>query len=290
MRAMTNELVSAFVLMASAVAVAAPVRYENTTQQAFGDLDVSEYLPSDAVPRLFLDVTLPAEAQPGAVSGPSVFASSSGAAPGDITRRVLPTLDSGAVVISDPNYFNGPAIAALSAGDLISATSLFSEGCSAPSLPGACDDSQPILAYLYDGAEGGLLSMWSPFPSQETAYIGLRFELADGVHYGYLEIVRNPTGVQLALFEFVPSDYFRWADYDLIAWAYETQPGVAIVAGAGSAPCPADFNSDGTPGDIFDLFDFLSALDGGLDFNADTSPADIFDLFDFLAVLDAGCP
>ncbi len=55
-------------------------------------------------------------------------------------------------------------------------------------------------------------------------------------------------------------------------------------------PCPADFNGDTTPGDIFDLFDFLAALDGGLDFNGDTTPADIFDLFDFLAVLDAGCP
>ncbi len=54
--------------------------------------------------------------------------------------------------------------------------------------------------------------------------------------------------------------------------------------------CPADFNGDTTPGDIFDLFDFLAALDGGLDFNGDTSPADIFDLFDFLAVLDQGCP
>ncbi len=59
----------------------------------------------------------------------------------------------------------------------------------------------------------------------------------------------------------------------------------------GEAPtCPADFNGDTTPGDIFDLFDFLAALDGGLDFNGDTTPADIFDLFDFLAVLDAGCP
>ncbi len=59
---------------------------------------------------------------------------------------------------------------------------------------------------------------------------------------------------------------------------------------APEADCPADFNGDTTPGDIFDLFDFLAALDGGLDFNGDTSPADIFDLFDFLAVLDAGCP
>ncbi len=54
--------------------------------------------------------------------------------------------------------------------------------------------------------------------------------------------------------------------------------------------CAADFNGDTAPGDIFDLFDFLAALDGGLDYNGDTVPADIFDLFDFLAVLDAGCP
>ncbi len=70
--------------------------------------------------------------------------------------------------------------------------------------------------------------------------------------------------------------------------------GAALFDGAslveGDAGCPADFNGDTVPGDIFDLFDFLAALDGGLDFNGDTSPADIFDLFDFLAVLDAGCP
>ncbi len=58
----------------------------------------------------------------------------------------------------------------------------------------------------------------------------------------------------------------------------------------GEPPCPADFNGDTSAGDIFDLFDFLAALDNGLDFNGDTSPADIFDLFDFLAVLDQGCP
>ncbi len=55
-------------------------------------------------------------------------------------------------------------------------------------------------------------------------------------------------------------------------------------------PCPADFNGDTVPGDIFDLFDFLAALEAGLDFNNDTTGGDIFDLFDFLAALDAGCP
>ncbi len=54
--------------------------------------------------------------------------------------------------------------------------------------------------------------------------------------------------------------------------------------------CPADFNDDGENGDIFDLFDFLAALDTALDYNLDGQPADIFDLFDFLSDLDAGCP
>ncbi len=65
-----------------------------------------------------------------------------------------------------------------------------------------------------------------------------------------------------------------------------TVRGVVTAGG----PCAADFNGDTVAGDIFDLFDFLAALDEGLDFNGDTSPADIFDLFDFLAVLDTGCP
>ncbi len=65
---------------------------------------------------------------------------------------------------------------------------------------------------------------------------------------------------------------------------------VDVAPGPPAPVCPADFNGDTSPGDIFDLFDFLAALDGGLDFNADTSPADIFDLFDFLAVLDTPCP
>ncbi len=65
---------------------------------------------------------------------------------------------------------------------------------------------------------------------------------------------------------------------------------LGVEGTAGDPPCPADFNGDTTPGDIFDLFDFLAALDSGLDFNADTATSDIFDLFDFLSVLDQGCP
>lgn len=55
-------------------------------------------------------------------------------------------------------------------------------------------------------------------------------------------------------------------------------------------PCPADFNLDGSPGDLFDLFDFLNTLEPPLDYNGDTVAADIFDLFDFLNALDTPCP
>ncbi len=76
------------------------------------------------------------------------------------------------------------------------------------------------------------------------------------------------------------------------AWSTAVAPDSVVfyTFNIGDAACPADFNGDTVPGDIFDLFDFLAALDNGLDFNGDTTPADIFDLFDFLAVLDAGCP
>ncbi len=74
--------------------------------------------------------------------------------------------------------------------------------------------------------------------------------------------------------------------------SFATEPGECYVVFGRrvAAVCPADFNLDTVAGDIFDLFDFLAALDEGLDFNGDTVPADIFDLFDFLLILDTPCP
>lgn len=57
--------------------------------------------------------------------------------------------------------------------------------------------------------------------------------------------------------------------------------------------CLADFNDDGSVGDIFDLFDFLAALDGGeagADVAEPVGTIDLADLLAFLSALDAGCP
>lgn len=56
------------------------------------------------------------------------------------------------------------------------------------------------------------------------------------------------------------------------------------------ASCPADYDGDGEPATIFDLFEFLADLDAGADYDGDGEAATIFDLFEFLADLDAGCP
>ncbi len=129
----------------------------------------------------------------------------------------------------------------------------------------------------------------------------LFFRVGTSGNFTAVELVPgNPAGTFTAAIPAQPCDttvqYFA-AFPSCAAMADVTFPAGAptnvITATTPACPppnCPADFNGDTTPGDIFDLFDFLSALDGGLDFNNDTSPADIFDLFDFLAVLDQGCP
>lgn len=58
----------------------------------------------------------------------------------------------------------------------------------------------------------------SNFAIGQEAYIGVRFDLGSGFHYGWIGVTR--TGVTL----------------DAFAWAYETQPGVPIAAGAIPAP------------------------------------------------------
>lgn len=49
----------------------------------------------------------------------------------------------------------------------------------------------------------------------ETAYFGLRFEIAGQVHYGWVQIEEGLT------------------DQSVLAWGYETTPGTAIAAGDG---------------------------------------------------------
>lgn len=55
----------------------------------------------------------------------------------------------------------------------------------------------------------------------QTAYFGLRFQLAGETHYGWVQITEGTT------------------DQSVLAWAYESAPDVAIAAGATDAPAPA---------------------------------------------------
>jgi hypothetical protein len=61
-----------------------------------------------------------------------------------------------------------------------------------------------------------------------------------------------------------------------------------------AAPCPADFNADGTT-DFLDYADFVTCFEGSdcpagrtSDFNADGT-TDFFDYSDFVAAFEAGC-
>ena len=65
----------------------------------------------------------------------------------------------------------------------------------------------------------GCLSTWPPGPPTR-GFIGIEFELADGLHYGYFDIVLSGDAAGAAL----------------LGWAYETQPGVPILAGAVPEP------------------------------------------------------
>jgi len=68
----------------------------------------------------------------------------------------------------------------------------------------------------------GCSSTWPP-GSAQRGYIGLEFELADGVHYGYFDV--NVSGSSPGI--------------GIYGWGYETQAGAPIIAGA--VPEPSSF-------------------------------------------------
>ncbi len=278
------------------VGVAAPVRFENTTGQGFGQMP----LFGPVEPQHVLDVTRSAEAQTGEIAGSSTFIGTSeiGSGQAEWLRMIEPVGAGAGVVLRgfDQAGERGNAvIAALAAGAEIGPAQTFGGGCAPVSRSVDCVRSQPIVSLIgYNFPDegipdGSIRELATAFGDGEVAHVGVRFPLEDGDHFGYIEVRRNSGGAALAVGD-DGTGTAAWLNYDVLAWGYETTANTAIAAGAAGATCPADFNGDTTPGDIFDLFDFLAALDGGLDFNGDTSPADIFDLFDFLAVLDAGCP
>lgn len=62
---------------------------------------------------------------------------------------------------------------------------------------------------IYDASVGAPL-----LPAGLPTYLGIRFPLVDGLHYGWIGVVRENT----------------W-ELDTFAWGYETTPGVPIAAG-----------------------------------------------------------
>ncbi len=57
-------------------------------------------------------------------------------------------------------------------------------------------------------------------------YIAVRFDLADGTHYGWMS---------LSLTHLTGPGFPDW-DFDLLAWGYETEPDTPLPAGAAPAP------------------------------------------------------
>jgi hypothetical protein len=57
-----------------------------------------------------------------------------------------------------------------------------------------------------------------------TGFVAVSFTLDDGVHYGWIEVINDSVAGS------------GWWRYDILAWGYETEAGVAIAAGAVPAP------------------------------------------------------
>lgn len=106
----------------------------------------------------------------------------------------------------------------------------------------AWNSSDPLGGYVSPGEnafativlclDSGCLSTWPPGPATR-GFIGIEFELADGFHYGYFDIALSGDAAGAAL----------------LGWAYESQPGTPILAGA--VPEPSTWALLGTGGLLF---------------------------------------
>ncbi len=75
------------------------------------------------------------------------------------------------------------------------------------------------FATIVQCLDSGCLSTWPPGPATR-GFIGIEFALADGLHYGYFDIVLSGDAAGAAL----------------LGWAYDSRPGVPIFAGAVPEP------------------------------------------------------
>ncbi|MEX2142209.1 MAG: PEP-CTERM sorting domain-containing protein [Pirellulales bacterium] len=84
----------------------------------------------------------------------------------------------------------------------------------------------PIISHWFDG--GSRESGWTgPWADQIAGFIGIRFDLSDGLHYGWIRLsIEHPTG-----------DGLVGKNPRVLDWVYESTPNAPIVAG--TVPEPA---------------------------------------------------
>ena len=115
------------------------------------------------------------------------------------------------LILSSPPPNIGGSVAALDSGYVISANS--GEGTSEEWF--GLEGWDPFIIILSTGETGEFID--------HRGYVGLAFEAEDGIHYGWLDI----EGVETR------------SSIRIRGWAYESTPGVGIVAGAVPEPSSA---------------------------------------------------
>ena len=86
-------------------------------------------------------------------------------------------------------------------------------------LGGYVSPGEIAFATIVQCLDIGCASEWPP-GAATRGFVGIDFELADGLHYGYFDIVLSGDAAGAAL----------------LGWAYDSRPGVPILAGAVPEP------------------------------------------------------
>lgn len=175
-------LTAAAVIAAGTQAYAAPVRFDNP---AHGDPGHFEWVPLQAENTKWLDLMEPASAQPAAIDDFTSLRQWNGGWDGSVNGA------SGGADVEAVDAWGYGLLVGASAGDLIpSGAAWFDQG------------------FVYNRWYGTVL------PEGVPTYIGVRFDPGDGLHYGWVGVVRE--------------EYLLEA----FAWGYESDAGVSVPAGA----------------------------------------------------------
>ena len=170
-------------IAAGTQAYAGPIRFENT----------AAFVWTAASGHDVLDVTLSSAVQPGVAGTPSAFVRT-GDAYAQMVYRSTPGSRVQGTLLGGYGFLVG-----VNGGDAIPTAGTTPFGA-------AYIHTNYYYAYYYAGVRTLL-------PEGQVTYLGVSFDPGDGVHYGWIGVVR--TGQEV----------------DAFAWGYETDPGVPIAAG-----------------------------------------------------------